>query len=272
MLFMAARCRAWIRSAHACVLLFLRGGVLPFYRLTIAALERCWHDRRRGHRTRWKRGWPISALLPLRFGADRLQYLVGSHWNLVDANAHRVENRISNCRRDGQLRPLPHFLCTERSVGVGFLDQIREDVAHLERRWAFVFEERREFMNEVAVAPVGHLFHQRFAKAHINAAFNLSHGQHGIDGLADVVRDPDTLYDNDSGFRIDLDFGDSRCTTEGRRWTNRGSFVFSWRCRRLVGSRRTERSILLFSKPDSVDEADTFLRILCIKNAPIREG
>src|SRR5215468_6466076 len=159
MLFMAARCRAWIRSAHVCVLLFLRRGLLPFYRLTIAALERCRHDHGRGHRTRWKRGWPISALLPLGFGTDRLQYLIGSHWNLVDANAHRVENRIGDCWRHGQLGTLSHFLGAEWSVFVRFLDQIGHHVAHLECRWTFVFEERRKLVNEIAIAPVRHLFH-----------------------------------------------------------------------------------------------------------------
>src|SRR5215471_20480425 len=86
------------------------------------------------------------------------------------------------------------------------------------------------------------------------------------------MRDPDARYHNDSRFRIDLDFGDRRCTTEGWGWTNGGAFVFSRRCRRLVRARRPQGSILLFGQPDGLDKADTLLRILRIKNTAIREG
>ena len=117
-------------------------------------------------------------------------------------------------------------------------------------------------MDEIAIAAVSHLFHKHLAKTHVNAPFNLSYGEDRINGLADIMSNPDARHHNDSRFRMDLDFRNRCCATEGRRWTNRGAFVFSRGRRRLVGSRCTECSVFLFRKANSVDETDPLVRIL----------
>src|SRR5437867_1913764 len=85
------------------------------------------------------------------------------------------------------------------------------------------------------------------------------------------MRDPDFWNNDDSSLWIDLHLGDRRRTTEGRRRTDRRSFVLSRRGRRLVRAGRTQCAELFLGEPHGVDETHSGFRILDIKNTPIRK-
>src|SRR5262249_53347221 len=245
---------------------------LAFNCLAVPALKWCRHDHGSGHVALREHGGAISSFLSLRFCSNSLQYFVGCDRNFIDANSYSVIDCIRNSRWNRQLRSLSRFLRAKRAIGVSTLDQISNDVAHLQSRRALVFKERRKLVNHIAVTPVGHLFHKRFSKPHVDAALDLTYDQHGIDSLANVMCDPHAWNDDDAGFGINLYFGYRCSTSEGWGWTDGRPLVFSRCSRRLVGTRRTEGAEFLLSQPNRIHEAHALFRILCIKNAPIRKS
>src|SRR4029077_10704859 len=93
---------------------------------------------------------------------------------------------------------LTHFLRAERTVRVRILDQVRDDVAHLERGGTLVFEQAGDFVHHLQVFAIRHLLHQRLAQAHVHRALDLTHHRGGVDRAAHIVRDPDGRHAHDA--------------------------------------------------------------------------
>jgi hypothetical protein len=145
---------------------------------------------------------------------QRAQNPLGSHWNLIHAHAHRVVHRVGDRRHDRQQRTLSDFLRAERPLRIRMLDEVGEDLGHVQARRALVLEHRRKLVDERArqprrEAPERLLLHQRFAESHVDAAFDLPARERGIDRAADVVRDPHAGHGDPSRLRVDVNLDDS---------------------------------------------------------------
>ena len=105
------------------------------------------------------------------------------------------------------------------------LDQVGEDLRHVEAGRALVFEHRRELVHQRVRQPRRQpakrlLLHQRFAEAHVDAALDLSAHERRIERAADVVRDPHARHGDPPGLGIDVHFDDGGGVRVGRRRTD----------------------------------------------------
>ena len=139
---------------------------------------------------------PKARLLSCGFGFERGEDFLRGDWDLVDADAHRVVDGVGERRHHWQERPLTDFLGAEWAARIGVLDQLGEDLRHVERRRALVFEHRRKLVDE-RPGKTGRqpaellLLHQRLAERHVDTAFDLAADERRVQRAADVVRDPD---------------------------------------------------------------------------------
>src|ERR1051325_5206727 len=177
---------------------------------------------------------PVAAFFALCFFAQRREDFLGRDGHFVYADADGIVDGVGDRGHDGQERALSDLFRAERAVRVCVFDQVGLNIAHLKRRRALVFQERWKLVNDVAIGAVGHLFHEGFAEAHVDAAFDLAHDEHGIDGLAYVVADPDALYRDEAGRMGNVDFGDRSRVAVSGRWAHARAFEFSGRARRRV--------------------------------------
>ena len=81
------------------------------------------------------------------------------------------------------------------------------------------------------------LLHERFAEAHVHAAFDLAFHEQRVDRASDVVRDPDLVDANQAGARVGVDVDDARRVAVGGAWSDAGALVGSGDLRRRVAAR-----------------------------------
>src|SRR4029078_856868 len=110
----------------------------------VASFVRWRNERGLGPRNVWKLVRPDTRRLAGRLRLQRTQDLFGGDRNLIDANADRVEYRVRHRGHDGQQRPLANLLGAEGTLRIRVLDEIREDLGHVEAGRALVLEDRRE--------------------------------------------------------------------------------------------------------------------------------
>src|SRR5688572_23506939 len=212
-----------------------------------------------------------APVLPLSLPANRGQYFFRGRGNFIDSHADRIVDRIHHSRWNWQQRTLPNLFRSKWSVRIGVLYQDGLHVAHLESRRALVLEHRRKLVHHVAVPPVSHLFHQRFAQTHVDAAFDLAHHQRRVDGLADIVSYPHSLHYHDASFRIDIHFGHRSRIAVGRRRAHTRAFVFARGSRRRVRPYGTDHTEFRFSKLHRFGEAHAALSVFDIEHSTIRK-
>src|SRR5437868_14035319 len=143
-----------------------------------------------GGREHLERFWPRdfgdtrgaeARIFALTFGAERGEDFFGRDGDFVYATAYGVVDGVGDCGHDGEERALADLLRAEGAVGVCVLDEISDHVAHLKSRRTLVFEERGELVYDVSVLAIDHLLHERFAQAHVDRAFDLSHDEKRVD-------------------------------------------------------------------------------------------
>src|SRR5262249_50692268 len=165
---------------------------------SIAALSRSQHSQRLRPIHLWHASRTEAPVASACFLSNRSQDLLRCSGNFIDANTHRVVNRICNDRRNRQKRTLPYFLCSKGTGRDRLFDEKRFDFAHLERSRTLVFEHRRNLVHYVSLFPINHLLHQRFAESHVDAAFNLTQHKQRVYRAADVVSQPHSIHDHDA--------------------------------------------------------------------------
>src|SRR5712671_5435182 len=74
---------------------------------------------------------PHPSLFPLTLFPQRFEYFLRRNRHLVDSDPDGVVDSIRDRGHHRQQWSLADFLRAERSVGVGILDQVGDDVAHL---------------------------------------------------------------------------------------------------------------------------------------------
>ena len=126
-------------------------------------------------------------------------------------------------------------------------------------------------MHHVAIPSISHLFHQCFAQTHVNAALDLTHNQRGIDRLADIVSNPDSLHYHDSSFRIDVHLGNRGRIAVGWRRPDARAFVLARRSRRRVRAYRADHAKLRFSKLHCFGKGHAAITVFDVEHSTIRE-
>ena len=91
---------------------------------------------------------PDRAGLPAAFACSARRIFSGVTGNLIDAHADGVVDRVGHRRHDRQQRSLPDFLRAERTLRIGMLDQVGEDLRHVQAGRALVLEHRRELVHQ----------------------------------------------------------------------------------------------------------------------------
>src|SRR5262249_40199223 len=150
-----------------------------------------------------------SAFMSLRFLYHRFQDFFGRHRDFVNSNADGIVYGVCNCGGHREKRALPNLFGSERPAAVVRLNEIGLDFRHFVKRRALIFKQGWIFEDQCVGEPAWEspkylFFHQRFAKSHVDASFDLATYERWIDRPADIVGDPNLRNMNPAGVGIDL--------------------------------------------------------------------
>ena len=163
----------------------LRAG--SFDARAVAALPRRRHQQRLGPRDVGERRRPEARRLARGLRPAAPCRIFSGVTGISSMRTPTASNTaLATRRHDRQQRPLPDFLGAERPVGIGILDQVGEDLRHVEAGRALVLEHRRELVHERVREPRRQpaerlLLHQRLAEAHVDAALDLPAHQRRVE-------------------------------------------------------------------------------------------
>ena len=149
----------------------------------------------RARRPRGTTVGPIARRLALRLGLSAFRIFSGVTGISSTRTPTASNTALATAGMIGSSGPWPTSLAPNGPSGSRILDQVGEDLRHVEAGRALVLEHRRELVHQrVREArrqpPERLLLHQRLAEAHVDAALDLAAHQHRIERLADVVGDP----------------------------------------------------------------------------------
>src|SRR5207302_3949991 len=186
---------------------------------------------------RQKTLWSVTVRLSLLLAAHGFDHLFGGDRYLVDPHAERIVYRGAQGGRHRQQGALARLLGPVWAFGVDRLDDERLDLRHVEKSRRLVLEHRRPLVQAFAKRL---LLHERFAEAHVHAAFDLAFHEQWVDRTSDVVRDPDLVDANQAGARVGVDVDDARRVAVGGAWSDARAFVRSGDLGRRVAARGRE--------------------------------
>src|SRR6267142_1164286 len=207
---------------------------------------------------------------------QRFHYFFRSYRDFVNSNADGVVNSVGHGGHDGQKRTLADFLGAEGAAGIGFLDQLGDDVGHIERSGALVFQHGGKFVHQGVGESFGEtaeflLFHEGFAEAHVDAALDLTSDERRVESAADVVGDPDFWDGDPARHGIHGDIDDCGGIRIGGGWTDTAAFVQRWRFRGSVRANGADGAEASFGQADGFVEGHSLFRRGRIKNRFVGE-
>ena len=127
----------------------------------------------------------------------------------MDPDADRVVESVGDRRRDIGDTGLSHSLGSERSVGIGLLDQDHLDLRHIQGRQHLVGGEAvGEDLPGLLVD--GQVLGQCIAQSLIGSTLEARFDREGVDRLADVVGHHVLENLDDAGLDVDFDLGETR--------------------------------------------------------------
>ena len=202
-----------------------------------------------------KAAGPLRAEFARGFRLKRAHDPLGTDRHLIDAHADRVVHRVGDGRHDREQRALSHFLGAERPRRIGMLDEIGDDLRHVEARRTLVFQHRRELVDERVrqtrrQAAECLFFHQRLAQSHVDAAFDLSAHERRIERASHIVRNPHARHRRPARLGIHFHFDDGRGVRVGRRGADAAALELRGGLRRRVRPGRAERAEARFRHAD----------------------
>src|SRR3989454_9355244 len=107
----------------------------------------------------------------------------------------------------------------------------------------------RNLVDDVTIAAVGHLLHQRLAQTHVHGAFDLAHHGGGIDRAPHVMGDPDLRHADDPGRGIHVHLRDASAVGVGGRGTHARATVLAGGRSRRVGAHRADGPLRRLREP-----------------------
>src|SRR5713226_4428639 len=190
---------------------------------------------------------------------ERAQDLIRRDRDLVNSDADSIVQSVGDSRNYRQQRTLSRLFGPVGPFRVIRLDENRFDRRRLQRRGAFVFGDRRIFVQ--ARLSENLLFHQDLAQGHVDAPLHLSLDEQRIEGPAAIVRDPNLLNFYFGCLRITGKLHDGRRVTVGWSGSDSGSFEVRRVFGRAVAARGAESPVLRLRLFDAGRKTDGPLRI-----------